>query len=462
MSDMESDPNFPATPRPAPNPGPPAFNHANPPAAPNYGPPQPGPWYTPPEPVPGSPPPGYAPAVQPQYHWAPPPATPAVIASSPRGFWRPLVAAMAIAGIVGLAGGAAAGWEVGRANRAAAATTSATAPIVAAAPASGSGAASGSPQALAAIVDPAVVDINTTLETASGSGSAAGTGMILTPTGQVLTNNHVVEGSTSITVTIAGRSRDYTATVIGVDPSADVALIQIQGVSGLPTVTLASSSALTVGQQVTAIGNALGQGGTPALTQGAITALDQVITASSGGGNSEQLSGMIESDASISPGDSGGPLVNSAGQVIGMITAGQASGRRATTAQLGWAIPSDTALAVVNRMRAGQASPDIILGQAGFMGVTVQAFDAAAVAQMGLDVTSGVIVSGFAPGSPAEAAGMSPGSVITAAAGSSVTSLNDLGAAVHSHKPGEKIQVTWVDTGGHHTATLTLIAGPAV
>src|SRR6266851_5343512 len=169
-------------------------------------------------------------------------------------------------------------------------------------------------QAIAAKVDPAIVDINTVIQTTSRNGAAAGTGMIITSSGEVLTNNHVVDGSTSISVTIAGHPGTYTAHVIGVSPTADVALIQIEGVSGLPTVTFADSSSVKVGDPVVALGNALGQGGT------------------------------------------GGALVNSAGQVIGMITAGEAQGFRTTVSPIGYAVNTNSALSVVNEIRAGQAS----------------------------------------------------------------------------------------------------------
>src|SRR5215472_5703924 len=165
-----------------------------------------------------------------------------------------------------------------------------------------------SQQQIADKVTPAVVDINTTLGGTNGrTAQAAGTGMILTPSGEVLTNHHVVQGATSIQVDIPNRSGSFTARVLGIDPAADVALIQIEGVSGLPTVTLADSSKLSVGQSVVAIGNRLGQGGS-AVTSGSITALDQSITAYDGQ-SSEDLTGLIQMDASISPGDSGGPLV---------------------------------------------------------------------------------------------------------------------------------------------------------
>src|SRR5215831_9578435 len=224
-------------------------------------------------------------------------------------------------------------------------------------------------QAIAAMVEPAVVDINTTIASLGQSGEAAGTGIILTSAGEILTNNHVIEGATDIQVTIPGRSGIYTATVIGVSTTADVALIQVHGVSGLPTATLADSSSLTVDEQLVAIGNALGQG-TPNVTQGTIVALDQSITATDGT-SSEKLSGLIQTDGPISPGDSGGPLVNAAGQVVGMITAGQTSSPRQTTSTVGYAIPASDAVTVVDEILSGSTSQGIVLGLPGYLGVAV-------------------------------------------------------------------------------------------
>jgi S1-C subfamily serine protease len=315
-------------------------------------------------------------------------------------------------------------------------------------------------QAIAQKLNPAVVDIYTVVQTTSGRpAEAAGTGIILTSSGQVLTNNHVVDGSTTIKVAVEGRSNSYTATVLGVDRSADVALIQIQGVSGLPTATIADSSTVTVGEGVVAIGNALGQGGTPTATQGSVTALDQSITASTGANSAEQLNGLIQSDAPISPGDSGGPLVNKAAQVIGVITAGESQGYRQSTATVGYAIPTNTAIAVVNQIRSGKASGDVIIGQPGYLGISTQTLTPSAAAQLGLNVSSGVLVVGVVSGSPAEKAGIAKNSVITAIDGNSVTTQKALQSAIQSHKPGQQIRVTWVDQSGTHTATATLTTG---
>jgi len=364
--------------------------------------------------------------------------------------------------LIGLIGGLGIGWSLAR-SHAVPTTTTATQGPIATVPQTGAGSAgSSSLAALAAKVDPVVVDVNTVIQTANGSGSAAGTGIILTSTGEVLTNNHVVSGSTSITVTIAGRSGTYAAQVVGVDPTKDVALIQVEGVSGLPTATLADSSTLLVGEAIVAFGNALGQGGAPSVTEGSVVALDQSLTASDGTG-SEQLTGMVQIDASIAPGDSGGPIVNSAGQVVGMITAGQSTGRVSTATTVGFAIPTNTALTVVNQIRSGQASSEVILGQVGFLGVQVTDLTARNAAQLGLSSTSGALITGVVAGSPAEDAGIGRYSVITSVDGTAIDSSATLGTALHSHRPGDQVAVAWVDNGGaSHTASITLTTGPAI
>jgi S1-C subfamily serine protease len=322
-------------------------------------------------------------------------------------------------------------------------------------------------QAVADKVEPAVVNINTVLDAnpfddIPPQGRGAGTGMIVSPDGQVLTNNHVIEGATRIEVTVAGRSQSYVAQFLGASPDGDVALLQIQGVSGLPTVTLADSAKLRVGQEVLAIGNALGRGGSPTVTEGTVSALDRSITISDGRGGSEQLSGLIQTNAVIQPGDSGGPLVNSAAQVVGMITAGSRNTRFQSGSRVGFAISSSSALSIVNEIRAGRASSSIIVGEPGFLGVEVQQLDAATADRLGLGSTDGVLIVGATPGTPAARVGIAEGSVITAIDGQRISSIDELGSALHRHKPGEDVRVTWVDENGSHTATARLISGPAV
>jgi S1-C subfamily serine protease len=451
---------------------------------------QPGYW-SPPQGQPGQPPP------PPPGYWPPPPP-PGTPGQPPPGYWPPaaqaappprrgsggLIAVVVVAAVLVAGLGVGVGYNAPRFIRSiAAGQVAQNSPIHLVPPAGSStgngssssgGSSSGLPaqsgqasqpvdaQAVANKVSPAIVDINTVVAGANGSSSeAAGTGTILTSDGEVLTNNHVVEQSTSIKVTIAGRSGSFAANVIGVDPSADVALIKIQGVSGLPTVQLADSSTLSVGQQVVAMGNAGGQGGAPSVTQGSITALDQTITASNDNGSSEQLNGLIQSDATIAPGDSGGALVNSASQVIGMITAGQTSGFRQSSTDVGYAIPASNAISVVNDIRAGHASSSIFIGPTGHLGIGVQDLDPVTASRLGLNISSGALVTSVASGSPAEQIGMTANSVITSIDGTTINSSSDLTPAIQSHKPGEKIKVTWVDqNGSSHTATATLTTGP--
>jgi S1-C subfamily serine protease len=391
----------------------------------------------------------------PEPYWAPPPpAPPAPPHRSEPHVWRWIVVSIVVAALAAGGSGVGVGWGLAKAFRSPSAVSSpisVQSPIAIASPTTPSN-GSLDTNAIAAKVDPAIVDINTIV----GTGQAAGTGMILTSDGEVLTNNHVVDGSTTINVVIAGRSGSYKAHVVGVAPAADVALIQIEGVSGLPTVTLASSSTLKVGDQIIALGNALGQGGAPAVSTGTVTGLNQTITASEGGGKAEQLTGMILSDAPISPGDSGGPIVNAAGQVVGMITAGDVQGFQSQTSTVNYAIPSDTALSYVNKIRAHETSAELIYGQVGFMGVSVRDLTPDVAAQMAINITSGALVVNVQSGSPAQAAGITSGSVITKVGTSKITSSASLGTAVHAHKPGEQVSVTYVDPRGTHSVTMTL------
>jgi len=383
----------------------------------------------------------------------PPPWMPAP--PPPPSVWNRIAAYIVLIAVVAAAAGAGIGWSLARAvnNRPVAqATTSPEAPIQQVTPGTTTSPNS-TTAAIAAKVSPAIVDINTVL----GNGAAAGSGMLISSTGEILTNNHVINGSTSITVTVQGRSQRYSAHVVGVDVSQDIAMIQIDGsVSGLPTVKFADSSSLKVGDRVVTLGNALGQGGAPHVTSGQITALDQTITASSGGSGSETLGGMIQSDAVIYEGDSGGALVNTSGQVVGMITAGQAQGFRSSASDVGFAIASNTAVGIVNRIRAHDQAAELTYGQVGYLGVSVQTLDAFSAQQLGLSVTSGALVTGVQPGSAAESAGIARNSVITNVGGSAVASSDTLGTAIRSHKPGDSVSVTWVNQTGTHTARVAL------
>jgi S1-C subfamily serine protease len=331
-------------------------------------------------------------------------------------------------------------------------------------PNGGTAASNARAKAIAGPVLPAVVDINTFQRqsyvagaNASETALGAGTGMILTSSGEVLTNNHVIVRATSIQVAVPGHGT-HTATVVGADPTDDVALIQIQGVSGLPTVHTGDPGSLQVGQELVAIGNALGRGGTPSTTGGSVTGLNRTITANDEAGGSERLQGMIQTDAQISPGDSGGALVTSSGDVVGMITAGSRTTATSTSSRVGFAITTDTALNIVNQIRSGQGSSTVLIGPRGFLGVYLNSEPA----QVNGGLPSGAVVGGSLPGTPAAKVGIGADAVITAIDGATISSAVTLGTALHQHEPGDVVHVTWVDGTGTHTQAVSLIEGPAV
>jgi S1-C subfamily serine protease len=395
------------------------------------------------------------------YVLTPPPPAPTYTQQVPNpNYARRLTAAIIAAIVLATGGGIGIGWSAARLLTNHTTATAHVQTVSPAAPNTRNGSLSAA--AIAAKVNPAIVDINTEVLTTNGTSAAAGTGLILTSTGDILTNNHVVEGSVSIKVAIQGRSGTYNATVIGVDPGADLAVIHIDNISGLPTVTMADSSTVSVGDKVYAMGNALGLGGTPKMTQGSVTALNQTITASENGVNSETLTGMIQADAEISPGDSGGALVNTAGQVVGIITAGEAQGFRSTTSTVNYAIPSSAAVTIANKILARQAGDGIIIGSVGYLGVSVETLDSTTANQLGLSISSGALVRGVQAGSPAQGAGITAGSVITAVNTTTIDSATALGNALHAFKPGDRVKITWYSGGAFHSATVTLITGPNV
>jgi S1-C subfamily serine protease len=304
--------------------------------------------------------------------------------------------------------------------------------------------------AIAAKVDPGLVDINTTLKYQGEEG--AGTGMVLTSTGLVLTNNHVIDGETSISVTDIGNGKTYSATVVGYDRTQDVALIQLSGASDLKTVTTSSATAAK-GEAVVGIGNAGGAGGTPSVAGGSVTALDRSITASDAGdGTSEQLSGLIQTDADIQPGDSGGPLVNSAGQVLGMDTAASENFSFSNGGGQGYAIPISQALSIASEIEHGSSSSLVHIGETAFLGVDVET---------NTGTGSGVLIAQALSGTPAAKAGFGEGDVITSVDGTSVTSPAALTAVLGRYHPGNTVSIGWTDTAGaHRTTTVTLASGP--
>jgi S1-C subfamily serine protease len=236
---------------------------------------------------------------------------------------------------------------------------------------------------------------------------------------------------------------------------------------------------VTAGDSVVAIGNAGGTGGTPSVVSGTVQAVDQSITAGdANGGNSEQLTGLIEMNAPIQPGDSGGPLVTTNGQVIGMNTAASSGGAFQSSATDGFAIPINHALDIARQIESGQSSSSVHIGGRGFLGVEVQSGSSGqgggssgdlggfgGFGGLGSPSTgdgSGAVISGVVPGSPAANAGLQQGDEITSVNGQAVDSPDSLSSVLQNHRPGNNVTIGWTDQSGqNHTATVTLTTGPA-
>jgi S1-C subfamily serine protease len=338
---------------------------------------------------------------------------------------------------------------------------------------SGNSTPTGSPSdtaAIAAKVSPALVDINVTFGYQQVQG--AGTGIVLTSNGLILTNNHVVNGETSLSVTDVGNGKTYKGTVLGYDDSHDVALIQLKGASGLQTAKLGDSSKAAVGEGVVAIGNAGGTGGTPSYAGGSVVALNQSITASDQlDGVGEQLSGLIEVNANIQEGDSGGSLVDTSGHVIGIDTAASQGFSFQTSGTQGYAIPINEALSIVHQIQSGQGTSTTHVGDTAFLGLELSAsgnqggsgnlFGGGSSGNSGSSTSSGVAVSGVVSGGAAANAGVVSGDTITSLNGQAINSATDISAALVPLHPGDKVQIGWVDSSGQsHTATVVLGSGP--
>ncbi|MDP9027293.1 MAG: S1C family serine protease [Actinomycetota bacterium] len=296
-----------------------------------------------------------------------------------------------------------------------------------------------------------VVTIVSTLDYDNTS-QAAGTGIILTSGGEILTNNHVVQGSTSIKVTVESTNKTYTAKVVGTDTTDDIAVLQLvdnsgRNVTGLTKATI-DTQKLSIGDAVTSVGNAEGTGNLVAAA-GSVTALAQDIqVANDTTGATENLAGLIETNADVVSGDSGGPLIDAQGEVTGVVTAAS-SGSRTTT---GYAIPIATALTIAKKIIAGEASSTITIGLPAFLGVQLATAQGA----------TGVTISGALAGSAAAGAGLVAGDIITAVDGTAITSTDSLSAAIKAHAVGDSVTISYTDaTGASQQAKVTLAEGPA-
>jgi S1-C subfamily serine protease len=313
----------------------------------------------------------------------------------------------------------------------------------------GSGAAHAASRTTVKPIGTGVVVIDTNL--AYQGGSAAGTGMVLTSSGEILTNNHVIAGATTIKVVIPRTTHTYTARVVGYNTTADVAVLQLKKASNLKTITIGDASKLIVGSRVTAVGNAGGTG-TLLSAKGTVTGLNRSITVQADNGGTEQLSGLIETNAGLQPGDSGGPLLNSAGRAVGMDTAASTGfGFASTGSNDGYAIPIGKATTIAKQIVSGKSSATVHIGPTAFLGIQLQS------AAFG----GGARIAGVVPGGPAATAGLVPGDVITAVAGNAVSDPSGIASIVLAHKVGDTITITYTDTSGAaQTVTVTLGDGP--
>jgi S1-C subfamily serine protease len=304
-------------------------------------------------------------------------------------------------------------------------------------------------------LDTGLVDVVSTLQYQDSE--AAGTGLVLTSSGEILTNNHVIDGATSVLVTDIATGQSYPATIVGYDISADVAVLQLRGASGLPTARLGDSSTAVVGQRVTALGNAGGRGGTPSVASGTITGLGAAITAVNEGENvSEHLHGLIRTNVRLEPGDSGGPLYNAHSLVIGVDTAATTGFQLQQSGSQGYAIPINRALSLSHQIVAGQSSTSVHIGQTGFLGVELL-WKSRAGSSSPVPTVVGVV-----PGTPAAGAGIASGDVLLSVGGHSDASQDAVQAALSQFHPGDRVTVRWEDAHGViHQAVVVLAPGPA-
>jgi S1-C subfamily serine protease len=305
-------------------------------------------------------------------------------------------------------------------------------------------------------VEPAVVSISTRGFAQDDFASltpreGAGTGVILTADGEVLTNAHVIADAAAIEVKLPTGDRTYRATLLGSDPGADVALIKLQGVSNLPTAALGRSADVRVGDQVVAIGNALALPGGPTVTTGIVSALDRTI-----GSGRNRLEHLIQTDAAINPGNSGGPLVNVNAEVIGINTAVIQGSGQAEAQNIGFAIAADTIRPMLDELRqlGGRARVPA------FLGVSTVTLNDSTRNRLGGVAGSGAFVTSVTPATPAEAAGLRPGDVITNVGSQRITSSDELGTAIRRNKPGDSVEVRYQRAGAERSATVTLAQTP--
>lgn len=315
----------------------------------------------------------------------------------------------------------------------------------------------GSIAEVASKVAPGVVSIVTETRSTgwfgqSSTSTSAGTGMIVTDDGYILTNKHVIDGANSIKVVLDSGETYDKVTLVGTDPLNDVAFLKINDVANLPTVTLGDSKTLNAGQQVIAIGNALGQYQNT-ITSGIISGTGRSLTAyDSSNGSSENLSDMIQTDAAINAGNSGGPLVNAAGQVIGINTATSSDADG-----IGFAIPISSVKGMLKNIINNNVADRAYIGVY-YVNVTPDV-----ATTYNLPVTSGAYLyanssqnSAIIKDDPGDKAGLKDKDIITKINGVSVGEAGSVSTLIGEYVPGDTIQLTILRDGKEHTVNLTL------
>jgi S1-C subfamily serine protease len=294
----------------------------------------------------------------------------------------------------------------------------------------------------------ATVALTTTLETGA---TVAGTGVILTATGEVVTSYNVVNGAVSIAADVSGTATRYAATTFALSPTNGVAVLQLLNATGLTSASIGTSSRVEVGDHVTAIGRTAGRGGTDADIQGAVVALGQTIVATEpDGANPETLKGLIAFNAPLPGNGTGGPLIDTSGKLIGLdVTSAGSPQQAADTAREAFAIPIDRVKAIVHDVNTHTEAPDILQGHGAYLGIEVR----------DSRTPPGALVITVGPGTPAEVAGIAPQDVIVSIDGVGVDSVVSLRAQLQRHHGGDYVVVGWTDPAEHrHKATVQLAA----
>jgi putative serine protease PepD len=291
-------------------------------------------------------------------------------------------------------------------------------------------------------IQPSVVTIIALTESGMDQGRGTGTGVVITSDGDILTNDHVIDGADTVFVLFAGDTEPTPATVIAVDPGNDLALLHVDQ-TGLTPAVFADPESIDIGDEVVAVGFALDLDGGPTVTRGIVSALNRTIVSGDGA-----LDGLIQTDTAISSGNSGGPLVNTRGQVIGINTAVFQSSSEVAANNVGFSISVAEALPVIEELRAqanGQARTE------GYLGVSVLDRN---------DGGLGAVIAEVSPGSPADLAGMKVDDIVIQADGSPVDGQPALVAAIRDKSPGDTIKIDVLRDGERITLTATLIERP--